>query len=162
MKVVNLLRHAKSSSADPHCEDIERPLNERGHQACVAMAPELLSAGCDLRYVVCSPAIRAQETITGIKNAMPSEQPNLEWQTIESLYTFDWRCLLESIQSLDKNQDEVLVVGHNPAITELCNTLTDGQIDNVPTCAYARIEFDETSWAAIGATEGRLTAFARP
>lgn len=162
MKVVNLLRHAKSTLANPQCEDIDRPLNERGQQACIAMAPEILASACKLNYVVCSPATRAQETIAGIKNALPADQPVLEWQTIESLYTFDWRCLLECIQALDKHHDEVLVVGHNPAVTELCNTLTDGQIDNVPTCAYARIEFDETSWAAIGATEGRLTGFSHP
>lgn len=162
MKVVNLLRHAKSRAETPSCTDIERPLNEKGQQACTIMAPEILAAGCNLEYVVCSPAVRAQETITHIRNALPTEQATLEWQTIEPLYTFDWRCLLECIQGLDKGYDEVLVIGHNPAITELCNTLTDGRVDHVPTCAYARMEFDEDSWAAIGATEGRLTKFAAP
>ena len=158
MKVLNLLRHAKSSWSSAGLEDRERPLNDRGRKACVLMAPKIEQLVSGFDYVVASPAVRAQETIDGIANVIGFS----DWYTEEHLYTFDWRELERCVSSLADTYDEALVVGHNPAITEFCNYKTDARIDNVPTCGFARIRFAVDSWQAVAKSQGQLLDFITP
>jgi hypothetical protein len=46
--------------------------------------------------------------------------------------------------------DAVLMVGHNPTLTELANLLCHGvRIDNVPTCGVLRLDYDLRSWSDV-------------
>lgn len=158
MKILNLLRHAKSSWADATQSDIDRPLNGRGLKACVTMAPAIEQAECSFDYIVASPACRAQQTIEGIGNVLGVD----DWHTETELYTFDSRQLQQCVAQLADSFDEALLVGHNPAITEFCNHRSNARIDNVPTCGYARIEFEMDSWRDIEKTAGAMTVFLTP
>ena len=62
MKTLLLLRHAKSSWADPGQPDFERPLNERGRQTAPVIGRFLVQRMLKPDTVVCSPAERARET----------------------------------------------------------------------------------------------------
>ncbi|MFK8019172.1 MAG: histidine phosphatase family protein [Pseudomonadales bacterium] len=158
MKILNVLRHAKSSWADSGQSDIDRVLNPRGEKDCITMAPAIEEAGCKFDYVVVSPASRAQQTISGINSVLQFG----EWYTEAAMYTFDWRQLNDCVAALADGFDDALLVGHNPAITEFCNHLSDARIDNVPTCSFARIEFSVDSWRDIKDVEGKMTAFITP
>jgi len=158
MRILNLIRHAKSSWADAGQADINRPLNKRGTKACRKMAPAIEQAGCGFDYIVASPACRAQQTIEGIASVLSIDN----WITEESLYTFDWRQLQQCVVKLDNSAPEALLVGHNPAITEFCNYRSDARIDNVPTCAYARIVFDTDNWAEVETATGQMSVFLTP
>ena len=63
MKCLTLLRHAKSSWDDPHLDDFNRPLNERGWKASRRMGRELAQRGMKVDLVSASPAERVRETI---------------------------------------------------------------------------------------------------
>ncbi|MBB1488511.1 SixA phosphatase family protein [Oceanospirillum sediminis] len=63
MKKLHLIRHAKSSWADPELKDKQRPLNKRGIKACGVMARPILMAASELDTIFCSPAVRTQQTI---------------------------------------------------------------------------------------------------
>ena len=158
MKTLNLLRHAKSSWASGGLADIDRPLNARGEKASIQMAGAIADAGCAFDYVVVSPALRAQQTIQGVANLIDFN----DWYTEESMYTFDWRALMECVAQLADSYSEALLVGHNPAITEFCNHKSNARIDNVPTCGYARLGFNMESWEDINSTEGELLKFIVP
>ena len=64
MKVLYLLRHAKSSWKDPTLEDFDRPLNKRGRSAAKTMGRHLHRNGLRPDLVLCSAARRTQETWT--------------------------------------------------------------------------------------------------
>ncbi|MEL7492728.1 MAG: histidine phosphatase family protein, partial [Cyanobacteria bacterium J06554_11] len=115
MKKLHLIRHAKSSWNNSYLADIDRPLNRRGVKACQIMAPQIAKAGCTFETVFCSPAVRAQATIEGIAQALSSQA--ITWQTDDRLYTFEARALFSWCQALDEVLSEVVVVGHNSAIT---------------------------------------------
>ena len=69
MKSLHLLRHAKSSWKDPSLNDHDRPLNKRGRQTAEMMAAYLRRAKIAPDLVMCSTAMRAQQTLDPILKA---------------------------------------------------------------------------------------------
>ncbi|HAG72955.1 MAG TPA: phosphohistidine phosphatase, partial [Gammaproteobacteria bacterium] len=62
MKILYLLRHAKSSWDDPDLKDFERPLNARGLRDVPVMADRFNARNCRVDCIVSSPATRAKTT----------------------------------------------------------------------------------------------------
>lgn len=147
MKTIHLLRHAKSSWADSTLPDMDRPLKTRGKQAALLMIEPLWKAGCRFDHVFCSPAKRARSTIRRMSKALKGE--GIYWKVDPALYTFSADELLDWLRALDDGMDEVMVVGHNPAITDLANRLGDRDIENVPTCGYVQLLSDIKSWQKL-------------
>jgi len=165
MKKIHLLRHAKSSWENELLADIDRPLNHRGIKACAIMAPHINKAGLEFAHIFCSPAVRAQSTIELISRHLPNN--SIQWQTEDALYCFDSSELLKWCRSLDESISDVLIVGHNPALTDLCNVLsitnTNIPVKNIPTCGYTKLEANsECDWQDVSANSFVLTNFIRP
>ena len=159
MKTLHLIRHAKSSWDFPELADIDRPLNKRGKKACVKMAEPIVAAGCDFKTIFCSPALRAQQTINRISKALDD---SLLWQTEQHLYTFSFDELLKFCVELDDELDEVVLVGHNPGFTDMCNFLIEDYIENLPTCGYGQFACDIDSWAQLNENCAQLVEFITP
>lgn len=160
MKKLHLIRHAKSSWADASLADIQRPLNARGLKSCGIMAPHLIEAGCGFEHLFCSPARRAQATIEQLCQHLPDRE--MSWQLDDALYTFDSRDLLAWCRDLDEAMSEVVIVGHNPAITDLCNELSDRYIENLPTCGYAQLGYHRGLWRDLSAGTTELLSVLTP
>ena len=161
MKTLHLIRHAKSSWNNSAPADIDRPLNKRGFASCEVMAARMLEAGCTFEHTFCSSAVRAQSTIEEISYHLEAQGTSIDWKVIPALYTFDIRELLQWFQQVDEALQEIVVVGHNPAITELCNALGDKVIENVPTCGYVQLTF-EGEWRSLSENSAKLTCFLKP
>jgi len=160
MKTLHLLRHAKSSWDHPGLPDKERPLNDRGIKSCAHVGPAIYQSGYDFAHVFCSTGKRAQETIRYISEAI--SELSVNWQSDDDLYTFSSHALLDWCRALDDALDGVMIVGHNPAITELCSELANRYVDHVPTCAYVKIENEVNSWSELGCRSGVITEFITP
>ena len=79
MKSLYLLRHAKSSWKDPNLNDHERPLSKRGRRAAKMMARYFRRSKIAPDFVICSTALRAQQTLDPIiKDAKKSPKVILE------------------------------------------------------------------------------------
>jgi len=160
MKILHLLRHAKSSWDNNSLADWERPLAARGERACEIMAEPIVEAGARFNAVFCSTAVRAESTIAGIADALQSN--TIRWKLDRSLYTFSGSVLLRYCQMLNDQFEQVMLVGHNPAMTDLVNRLGDQVIDNVPTCGYVQLQLDCTSWKQVDQCSGKTTVFLTP
>ncbi len=160
MKKLHLIRHAKSSWADDSLSDKQRPLNKRGQKSCGLMAKPILNAGCKFENVFCSSAIRTQLTIDLISKNLPKHP--FEWQLDDDLYTFDMEDLLAWCQKRDNSMQEVVIIGHNPALTDLCNYLSSSMVDNMPTCAYAQLSFEGECWQDLAEGSMELMALLKP
>ncbi|MEL6353938.1 MAG: histidine phosphatase family protein [Cyanobacteria bacterium J06627_28] len=160
MKKLHFIRHAKSSWRNAYLADIDRPLNERGVRSCQVMAAQIVKAGCPLDNIFCSPAVRAQSTIEHINEAIVDRE--LSWTTDRRLYTFDVRDLLNWCRELDDELAEVTVVGHNNALTDFVNSMSDRTIENLPTCGYAQLTLREKDWRSLSPNSVRLTDFLKP
>ena len=62
MKLLTLIRHAKSSWSDPTLKDFDRPLNKRGHRNAPLMGDMLRLKNIHFDQVYSSPARRALDT----------------------------------------------------------------------------------------------------
>ena len=160
MKTIHLIRHAKSSWEDFRLSDVQRPLAERGTKDCQIMAQQLLNAGWNHRNIYSSQAQRAQQTIAGIAEALP--QLKIDWQIDPRLYTFTASFLVDWLGDFSDEYDAVTLVGHNPAMTDLINQLSDARLDNLPTCAYAQLQSNSHSWSEIEAVEFNLCQLIKP
>ena len=160
MKKLHLIRHAKSSWDDASLEDIERPLNQRGIESCRIMAPEISKRNCSFEHVYCSKATRARQTIEGL--AQNLSDLKIDWQVVDDLYSFYSGDLLTWCRALDESLSDVVLIGHNPAITDFCNELSGSDIDNVPTCGYIQLAIDDIEWRELSAGCAELLHFIYP
>jgi phosphohistidine phosphatase len=161
MKKIHLLRHAKSSWENTLLDDIHRPLNQRGIRSCELMASPIVDTGCEFINVFSSPAVRAQSSIELLASNIP--EISFNWQTDERLYCFDSADLHLWCAALDESISEVMIIGHNPALTDFCNELSHANINNIPTCGYAQLTAQkEFNWQQVSDASFELTHFLRP
>ena len=161
MKKIHLIRHAKSSWENESLADIDRPLNEFDISTCLFMAQHIYNAGCCFDNVFCSPAVRAQSTIDLISRCIT--EINIKWQIDEELYNFDSDNLFTWFKAVDESISELLIISHNPALTDFCNKLSNSNIKSIPTCGYVQLTtHQDCHWQEISETSVELTTFLKP
>lgn len=139
-----LLRHAKSSWKNRALADVDRPLNKRGRRDADAMALRIAAHDGSLETVFASPARRARDTVLRMLLQLPAQETRLVFDN--TLYTFDGQTLLEQLKALDDSLREVAIVGHNPALLDAINWLTDTGLDAFPTAACAQLSMPLLHW----------------
>jgi phosphohistidine phosphatase len=147
MKTLYLLRHAKASRGDPALPDRERPLEPRGRQDAAAMSRQWPEHHARPERILASPALRTRETARIMADGLGCEADAI---IIENrLYAATRDDLMAVIGGLDDRVDRVMLVGHNPGLTELSHHF-DPDITDLPTCALAEFRFELACWADIG------------
>jgi len=160
MKTIFILRHAKSSWAQPGVPDIERPLNGRGRKQCAMLQDWMKSQGVSPDRVIASPSARTRETASRVSPAL-GEAPV---EFIDQLYAGSIDTYMSQLWSADG--ESVLLIGHNPTCDELVRYLAtpDTVADTVlatqgyPTAALSVLEF-ECGWAELGKASAKLKQF---
>lgn len=127
--------------------DDERPVKKRAFKDA-ALVIKAFKAVAQKPFVIWSSyATRALTTARIFKEEFQIQ--DRDFQIKEELYTFDEQELLNTIKSCDDNVDQLMVFGHNPAITEVVNSLGDTDFENVPTTGLSLIEFETDSWKEL-------------
>ncbi|GAA5315963.1 MAG: histidine phosphatase family protein [Candidatus Pelagadaptatus aseana] len=159
MKTIHLIRHGKSSWDDYQLTDMERPLKQRGIKDCEIMAPYIAQVGCKFTHTFVSPARRAEQTMELLADHLDTP---VSWQIDERLYTFDCGEVLAWLRDIDNDIDEVVVVGHNPALTDLHNLLTGECLYNLPTCGYLQLQSSAKKWQQLKPKSSECLHFIKP
>ena len=115
-----LLRHATAKQGPPGGRDADRPLSDRGRREAAGVGAFLRDAGLRVDHVLCSPAVRTQETL-GLALGAPAAEVVVELVT--GLYQASADELLALVAELDAAT--VLVVGHAPAVPAAVDLLAD-------------------------------------
>jgi phosphohistidine phosphatase len=147
MKTLFLIRHAKSSWDDPALPDKDRPLDDRGKRDAPKMGKRLAKRDVNPDLILSSPAMRALTTAQIIARKLDYKLQDIVVD--DRLYAGEMDDLLNVIQQLDDKLERVMLVGHNPELTELAYRLSS-DITHMPTCAVAELKFDAKSWSNIG------------
>jgi phosphohistidine phosphatase len=161
MKRLTLMRHADARWKDAAISDLERPLNRRGTTAAEAMARRLLELELVPELVVVSPARRAQQTaeIVARELSVPARRVIRE----EGLYLAGAEELLKVVQGAGPRVAHLLLVAHNPGISELMHLLVPGGGSaGLATAALCSIAFDCREWSGISAAEVKGVTRAAP
>jgi phosphohistidine phosphatase len=144
MKTLTILRHGKSSWRQEGQPDFERPLSRRGEENTPMMAARLTEAGIRPSLIMSSPAVRAWTTAKLFARAISYPLEFLHRE--DRLYLAGLDRLLEVIAEQDAGFNSIVVVGHNPGLTELANYLKPGVTDNLPTCGLLSLAIETDDW----------------
>lgn len=158
MKNILLLRHAKSSWKNKGLNDIDRPLNKRGFKDAPLMAERFVSMNILPDLIISSSSKRTILTIEYFRKALTSKH---EFITTEQLYLANSDELLEILSNVDEKFRVVMLVCHNPGITDLANLLSNEFTENIPTCGLAGFSYDGI-WSTIKNRSCKLIFFDYP
>lgn len=138
-------------------QDFARRLSEKGKNEIKSMLERLKNRALKPTLILSSPATRAAQTARGLAKGLKCDKSSLVFD--ERLYTFDENELLAFIKAdfgghlgllrgeSDANDYfkdvEIFLVGHNPALRELCELLSVIYLPSFPTCSVFALEFDE-------------------
>lgn len=147
MKILLLVRHAKSDWGNPSLGDFDRPLNERGKQDAPAMASRLHDKGIKIDAFIASPAKRAKKTASIFAKKYKREKDDIIFR--DELYGAAENVFYDTVITADNKFDSIAVFSHNPGITDFANLLTGTKIENIPTCGVFAVKADCSTWAAF-------------
>lgn len=144
MKILTVVRHAKSSWRDTSLSDKKRPLNKRGERDAPKMGKRIAEHGIRPSLIISSPATRAWLTakIIAAKISYPIEFLQRE----DSLYLASLDEILDVVVAQDIGFNSLMVVGHNPGMTDFANFLSPGLTHNLPTAGVVSVQIDQDDW----------------
>lgn len=146
MKNLILIRHAKSSWDSP-MQDFDRPLEPRGILDAERVSNEFEKYLPTSFAVFSSPAKRARETAHIFAKKLSYPPKSIIFS--HNLYTFDEDKLEKTIKFISDDYENVILFGHNDAITNFVNKFGTIFIDNVPTSGLVWLQFESEHWEKI-------------
>ena len=159
MKVIYVLRHAKSSWDNSNLSDFERPLANRGISDAKKMSNFLKDMNIKIDKVLCSNAIRAKETFDLTADGFNFEIDKATY--LDKLYFGDTTTIIQDLKELDESLNNILIVGHNPTLHYLVEILTNESINRFTTCNLATISHDG-EWVSLNSQQCSLKSLIRP
>jgi phosphohistidine phosphatase len=164
VKILGLLRHAKSDLDDASLRDFDRGLNDRGRRGAALIGRDIAEQGIAWDAVLASPAERVRRTLEA--TGLP-----LSPRYDDRAYLADAATLIELLRAIEGDPASVLLIGHNPGLHELVFRLVDPDretalfaeaVEKFPTASFAVLELAIDAWANISPGCGELVHFARP
>jgi phosphohistidine phosphatase len=152
MKTLLLLRHGKSDWNVEFERDQDRPLAPRGVKAARLVGRFLAASSSQPQRVLTSPAVRARATADLAALAGEWECPV---EVLPALYGGTPQEILEEVRRQDDGLDRILLAGHEPTWSQLCELLT-GARARIPTACLACVALDCDRWVEAASARGEL------
>jgi phosphohistidine phosphatase len=158
MKRLTLVRHGNAAWKDSQASDFDRPLTRRGQSESTVLGRLLARGHLTPDLLISSTAQRARQTaeIVARELALPANVLRFE----ESLYLAEAVQILQVARSPGPKLSHLMIVGHNPCISELARQLAPrADIPELDTATACTMTFDVATWQAItpgAAIETRL------
>lgn len=144
MKILLIIRHAKSGWDDTSLSDFERILTERGKSDAAMMAKRIKKNLKEIDLFFSSPAKRAKKTARiFIKEYEKSEKYLF---LIPSLYEASVRDYYDMLENVEDKNNTIAIFAHNPTITEFVNSLECSPVYDMPTCAVYAVKIKTNHW----------------
>lgn len=141
-------------------DDFMRPLNKRGEQNAPHMARRLKEKRIVLDLLLSSPAVRALRTAQLFATVL-EVHPSL-LQTEAALYHASSETILTIVRKFKNTTNTVMLVGHNPGLTDFANALLQEHIINIPTCGIVACSLNIERWEEIRMGSGKKVFYDYP
>ncbi len=147
IKTLYLVRHGKSDWSNSTQRDFERGLKKRGILDLKTISSYLKLRQTKIDLILSSASLRTQLTADLIAKEL-SYTNNIQY--MEELYLTPPEMIINVLSLQENFHDSILLVGHNPALTELANILQDdANMSKFPTLGVLSINLDIDSWNDI-------------
>ncbi len=158
-----MMRHAK---AEPFANsDRDRELTARGRKDAFEAGTYLARESMVPDHAVLSPAARTRSTWEAVAEGSGSTAST---HVEESVFTGSSPdVVMEVLHALPEDAEQVIFVGHNPAVAQVVHLLDDGDADpaavhgllsGYPVAALTVLEV-HGPWSALGPGSGHIVAF---
>jgi phosphohistidine phosphatase len=148
MKTLLIVRHAKSSWDSPGVDDFDRPLLEKGKKLASKAIDYLQNKKVLPDLILTSSARRALDTAILFSQGLgiPFEKITEE----KRLYYAEAEQILDFLFDLPPETETVMIVGHNPTLTNFVNRYLDDKIDVLPTSGVVALKLNTDDWLHAG------------
>jgi phosphohistidine phosphatase len=124
------------------------------------MGRRIAAHGIRPSLIITSPAVRARKTAKIV--AREIGYPIEFLQRENALYLAALDDLLDTVVAQDNSFNSLMVVGHNPGLTEFANFLLPGITNNLPTSGVVSVQLDTEDWSLYRRPKAKLLAYDYP
>ncbi len=161
-----VMRHSKSSWSNLNLKDFDRPLNKRGKKDAKLICEFFIKKKINFDYVLVSASKRTKKTLQLMLKRLKRPKKII---SSKKLYLTDEKKIIKYIKKVPKTYNSILLINHEPAITNLVRELIKNHNTNLfkllnykfSTSAFAKIELKIKYWSEVE-NKGVLKEFVRP
>jgi len=147
MKKIIIVRHAKSDWLNG-VADFDRSLSEIGIRVAPKMGEILAEMKAVPDYVICSSARRTTETAELLLTNLYDFK---KVKFLKDVYEASFYELLNLINNdVEDSINTLMLIGHNPGVTELVEYLSAANIGWLSTCSCVSLTLSVDSWKMVG------------
>jgi phosphohistidine phosphatase len=148
MRNLILMRHAEAVSNDLGTDDYQRPLTPNGTAAATRAAHALLVEHGPPECILCSPSLRTLTTAQLLQQTM--NLPAALIVTDDLIYLATGKTLRRLLAATDSGISRLLLVGHNPGVSQLLTQLSPAHTrHSLATAEYACLPLPITAWSEL-------------
>ena len=147
MKELFLVRHGKSSWKEAAVHDKDRPLRIKGVEDAYELAATFKEANCYPELIITSSATRAWQTARIIASGFA--YPVNRILVKDQLYACGKQDLFEEVCRTANDIQTIMVVGHDPSLTNFANTFLKHPIEKIKTAGFLHLKFECDKWSEI-------------
>lgn len=148
MRRLIVMRHGEAESAKG-ASDHARPLTPRGRRAASTIGRKLAQLSWSPDLGIVSDAVRTIETQTEVASILPT----VTWRFETRLYLASALTTLRELAHTEQQATTLMVIGHNPGLSDLVGALCD-QVIRLDTAEAALLTVDSGSWQEAFAMKG--------
>jgi phosphohistidine phosphatase len=146
-KTLILVRHSKAENRDGSVNDFNRALTAEGKSDSLRMADHLKKKGISPDLIITSSSARAYETAMMFANTFSTSEKNI--YSTRKLYYCSAKTILDQLFGLKETINCVMVVAHNPGISDLTRGLSQGISFFMDNTQVSFMELDIEHWYQI-------------
>jgi phosphohistidine phosphatase len=147
MKYLYLIRHALTHPLTAQQTDRERPLLKEGIDQAHALAHHLNQYQIKPDLILSSPAVRTQHTARILADILKVSAQDFVLQSI--LYEGSSKEIIDSLKTLPPVATTVFVIGHNPKLSQIAETLSHAPQPLLRPCGCLAIDLEIMSWQSL-------------
>lgn len=155
-KTLIIVRHAHTYDQEPGHSDHDRELTPEGKTQAQKSAEWLKEQGSVPEKMVASSASRTRAT-AGIFARTLFDNPE-KYESEKELYRATENELLEFIRQHFQHEESIMLVGHNPAVTQLAIRLGATSVSYLPPASVIVLSFNLENWENLNFHQGKLVA----
>ena len=151
-KQLLLLRHAKAEGISAEKADIDRILLPSGQDHARQIGNYIRNTIGTPDQILCSPAQRTQQTL----KELDLSPTNIKIEP--TLYGAYGSTLLQRIEEQSNTIKTILLIAHNPSISQLASRLAGTFLGDLPTCGLVHLEINANYWTEVSEASTTLLA----
>ena len=155
---LTLVRHGNAEWKDARMDDFQRPLNKRGAKEADSIARRMLELDWMPDLILASNAERTRATADIIAKILPPKRLQFD----ERLYLASVSDILNVIRETGPLVTHLMIVGHNPGISEAAQLLAPQETLELSTGCACSVVFKMNAWADVSTGKAIESSYEAP